>query len=36
MSTAEEALRCSLPPNSSVVLQAAVGILAMVITAVNL
>ena len=32
----EEALRRSLPPNSSVVFQAAVGILAVVITAVNL
>jgi len=31
-----EALRRSLPPNSSVVFQAAVGILAVVITAVNL
>jgi hypothetical protein len=33
---ASEALRRSLPPNSSVVFQAAVGILAIVITAVNL
>jgi hypothetical protein len=32
----EEALRRSLPPNSSVVFQAAVGILAVVITAANL